>query len=543
MKWLVFAIVGTFFCSSVSVGEPSDLPLVAATPPSAVNPENASAQAPSVDSLPPAEVTHDPTTHQDIIKFLKTDRSSSLHEQIPAPAPIISSRAQLYPFLERFLNQNNPTLPTPSSPLPPATSTSTSVSNAAESVNDALLALNAPKTNTPAPAPTNPTAEAITQAPTALPATALPAPLPLPESPPASAPVTPIPPVTTPVPPAPISSEQVPPLPAPASLPDQTAPLPPSLPTATAPTEVANEPILPTRKPAPSTNPLATLEASDRRYLNELENARKTLPKDKTLSAPTQQVLDNIEDSMAVQRALREFSDIPIIEHGELKNEIKDKQPLAEGQKPRVSLTVTDESKAVSESNQKISLDAASRALVAGQISAAISMYKDILAIDKHNRSALFGLATAYHKDKQFEEARHLYTELLEVEPNHKEALNNFLSLAAEEAPEDALIELKKLERINPTFSPVLAQIGMIYLKTNRLEQAEFYLRRALSISSDNIAYKYNLAIILDHRQKYPQAISMYQQLVEAEKSGEPIPGSYAQIHKRLLFLKENTSY
>jgi Tfp pilus assembly protein PilF len=178
--------------------------------------------------------------------------------------------------------------------------------------------------------------------------------------------------------------------------------------------------------------------------------------------------------------------------------------------------------------------------LLAGQLAASSTIYKEILEKDPNNKDALFGLATAYHKNSQFDQARDIYTKILEKDHNNKEVLNNFLVLVSEEAPEDALIELQKLERINSDFSPIPAQIAMIYLKMNNPQKAERYLRRAVILSPDNITYKYNLAITSDRLENHRQAIRLYRQIVEAVQNGAVIPGSIENIQERLTFLEES---
>ena len=177
-------------------------------------------------------------------------------------------------------------------------------------------------------------------------------------------------------------------------------------------------------------------------------------------------------------------------------------------------------------------------ALISGQISAAIRMYKDVLAVEPHNIDALFGLATGYHRNYETAQARKIYVEILEMDPNHKQALNNFLVLVADQAPEDALIELQKLERINPQFSPVSAQIGMIYLKMGQTVQAEQYLRRALKLSPTNTVYLYNLAIVVDKLGKTDMAIALYKKILNAARIGSNIPGSIQKINERLQYLE-----
>lgn len=176
-------------------------------------------------------------------------------------------------------------------------------------------------------------------------------------------------------------------------------------------------------------------------------------------------------------------------------------------------------------------------ALRAGQVEGAAALYQQVIGMEPEHEQALFGLATTYHRSGQFEAARENYITLLSKDPNNWPALNNLMVLAGEEAPEDALKELKKLEMINPEFSPIAAQIGIIYLRLNNPEEAVKYLTRAIILSPDNLAYRYNLAVVLDNGGYKQQAARLYQQLLEAHGRGESLPESVQRIRERLAFI------
>jgi tetratricopeptide (TPR) repeat protein len=283
------------------------------------------------------------------------------------------------------------------------------------------------------------------------------------------------------------------------------------------------------------------ISAADKAYFEMLDKKRQALPANKQLSNKTLQAIEGVAPGLAdkkqVTRAVREPEHIQV-ERGKNQTPGKEENGVLKSTSG-INMSMRSDKKEQSNVNIKKKMDEAYRALMAGQISASINIYKQI--IDKHhnNKDALFGLATAYHRNSQFEQARSIYTEILEDEPNNKEVLNNFLVLVAEEAPESAILELQKLERINSDFSPIPAQIGMIYLKIGDADKAERYLRRAALLSPDNITYKYNLAITSDRLGKQRQAYRLYQQIVEASESGAIIPGSINSVTDRMNFLKD----
>ncbi|MBV8938955.1 MAG: tetratricopeptide repeat protein, partial [Alphaproteobacteria bacterium] len=187
-------------------------------------------------------------------------------------------------------------------------------------------------------------------------------------------------------------------------------------------------------------------------------------------------------------------------------------------------------------------LQRAYNALMSGNSDAAIGIYQEVLESDPHNEQALFGLATTYHRAGQLEKARPLYMRLLKINPGHREGLNNFLALAADEAPEEALNELQNLQKRSPDFSPIPAQMAVIYQKMNRLDEAIQYMSRAASLAPENMTYRYNLAILFDKAHHYPEAAALYRQVLDAGLRGETVPGDLTSIQQRLTFISSNRS-
>lgn len=180
-------------------------------------------------------------------------------------------------------------------------------------------------------------------------------------------------------------------------------------------------------------------------------------------------------------------------------------------------------------------------ALIAGKSDIAIQIYQDILTGNPKNKDALFGLASTYHRAGQIDMARTLYGKLLAIDPKNRDGLNNFLVLLADEAPQEALQQMQKLEDQNPDFSPIPAQMAIIYQKLGDTDKAVDKMYRALAIAPENITYRYNLAIMLDKNGKYDQAGKLYTQILDSHAKGEVIPGDPTKIQQRLTFIRSNT--
>lgn len=188
-------------------------------------------------------------------------------------------------------------------------------------------------------------------------------------------------------------------------------------------------------------------------------------------------------------------------------------------------------------------LKAARDALYAGQSETAVTLYKRVLEAEPQNKQAMFGLATAYHVTGQLEQARDLYQQLLMLDQNNWPALNNLFILASEEAPEDALRHLQELEKVNPHFAPIPAQIGMIHLQKGNYPEAARNLGHAAVLDPENMRYRFDLALLLEHVGDRKTAGMLYKQLLDAGTKGKELPESSAQIQARLsgLMAKEIT--
>ncbi len=200
-----------------------------------------------------------------------------------------------------------------------------------------------------------------------------------------------------------------------------------------------------------------------------------------------------------------------------------------------MSISVSDDDKSI-----ETLLDQAYEALIFGQTESAIHIYKNVLLREPEHQLALFGLATSYQRTRQFTQARLVYNRLFSLYPDYPEALNNFLALVAEEAPDEALAEMERLEKRNPHFSPIPAQMGMVHLQVGHFDLAARKLARAVSLSPENLSYRYNLAIAMDKLGDKKEAGRLYKQIIDAVNTGMPPPAPIEAIQERLTFLRAN---
>ena len=183
-------------------------------------------------------------------------------------------------------------------------------------------------------------------------------------------------------------------------------------------------------------------------------------------------------------------------------------------------------------------LKEAREAIYMGQVESAVAYYKQVLGKEPSNIHALFGLATAYHINGQYEQAREAYIAVIKEDQNNWSAFNNFLILVSQEDPKEALLQLKELQKNNPQFAPIPAQIGMIYMEEKEYKQAANYLSKAAILDADNMQYRYTLAQLMEYLGDKDNAIRLYQQMLQRyNKKGIVLPESPVAIHKKIQTL------
>jgi Flp pilus assembly protein TadD len=300
-------------------------------------------------------------------------------------------------------------------------------------------------------------------------------------------------------------------------------------------------------KPAPMHLPIA----------DDIDKYEKSVPIVPPMTPAPKNLI--IQEPMLTPEAKRIFRKMPsniggtnapggsvAIQRGKFSVEMHDDESVlnnegkpAAANKPELKIEMQDAKTTETEISM---LEKGLKALMAGQYESAIAIYKTILAKQPLNRDAMFGLATAYHKAGQRTQARQAYSELLTKYPSFQDGLNNFLMLAAEEAPKDALEELEQLAVRNPNYAPIFAQKASIYSRMGNTEKAVDNFIQAILIDPNNSAYKYNLATIYDRAGNREKARKLYAELLEDSYKGKPMPVGRNEISDRLEILSNKAS-
>jgi Flp pilus assembly protein TadD len=184
-------------------------------------------------------------------------------------------------------------------------------------------------------------------------------------------------------------------------------------------------------------------------------------------------------------------------------------------------------------------LNNAYNSLVRGQYELAFALYSSLLSREPRMTQALIGRGTASHKLGRLMEARSDYDRALEYDPGNREALTNLLAILAGETPREALFKLRQLQKANPNFSPIPAQLAGIHAQLGEYPEAIALQSAALSLNPENPLYRFNLAVMQDKAGMFNDAIRSYENVMVLRASGQtslPLPDDH--IRDRVKFLK-----
>lgn len=178
--------------------------------------------------------------------------------------------------------------------------------------------------------------------------------------------------------------------------------------------------------------------------------------------------------------------------------------------------------------------------LLAGRYEAASLLYAEVLKREPKNLAALTGRAAALHKLGQLGEARGLYEQALSLNPGNREVLSNLMAIYGAEDPRDALRQLENLQRDNPGYSPIPAQMASLLAQTGDVQTAIRYQGLAVQLAPENILYRFNLAVMQDRAGMIGEAAVSYETVLTmaSRTAGVSLPMPVGQVKERLDYLR-----
>ncbi|MDH3713143.1 MAG: tetratricopeptide repeat protein [Gammaproteobacteria bacterium] len=164
-------------------------------------------------------------------------------------------------------------------------------------------------------------------------------------------------------------------------------------------------------------------------------------------------------------------------------------------------------------------LSAGYNAFQRGDVSRAQVHYARALRLDEQNRDALLGLAAVAVKQGDNQRALQMYRALLRKNPRDSVAAAALSSLPNTGSARTRETELKLLLRSNPRAAELHFALGSMYSNEQRWAEAQAAFFEAHKWDSDNPDFIFNLAVSLDHLNKFAAAEQYYAAALSAANS------------------------
>lgn len=191
------------------------------------------------------------------------------------------------------------------------------------------------------------------------------------------------------------------------------------------------------------------------------------------------------------------------------------------------------------EKSQESMLVSANRALKLKRYDSALEIFDQLYAKNNRDVRILMGRAVAQQNMGLTESAIQSYEEVLNLKPNHTEALINMMGLVRSQYPEIALRRLLELYAKHPGNASIAAQIGVTNADLGHFDDALRYLGIASTIEPGNAQHIFNMAIAADRMGNKAEAVRLYERALEIDVvngGGNSVPRE--KIYDRLSVLR-----
>src|SRR3972149_11649074 len=85
---------------------------------------------------------------------------------------------------------------------------------------------------------------------------------------------------------------------------------------------------------------------------------------------------------------------------------------------------------------------------------------------------------------------------------------------------ESALLEMLAVLEITPDDSVALFNTGVLYERLNRSNEAEAYLRKAISLAPNYVQAYLQIGVVFERSRKFPEAREAFEKVIEIQKEG-----------------------
>lgn len=172
------------------------------------------------------------------------------------------------------------------------------------------------------------------------------------------------------------------------------------------------------------------------------------------------------------------------------------------------------------------------------------------LELNPQNTNALNNRGRILASSDKYSEAIEYYNKTLDIDKNHKEALNNkgiaLANLANltddDEYFEDAKDCYDKVINIDKNFVDALNNKSMLYVSQGQYKKANKIIQQSLDINEENIDTIDKKGIILFHLQKYDEALSCFKEATEKNPDNKVSSYHMGNVYMQLKKYDEATT-
>jgi tetratricopeptide (TPR) repeat protein len=133
----------------------------------------------------------------------------------------------------------------------------------------------------------------------------------------------------------------------------------------------------------------------------------------------------------------------------------------------------------------------------------------------------LFRQAAALHRQGRMTEAEALYARIVEVQPDHFDALHNLGILKAQQRNNpEAERFISAALRLRPQSPEALSSLGNVLSAAKRHEEAIAAFNRALALNPRNVGALLNRGNALSGAKRYEEGLASYDQALSASWAG-----------------------
>ena len=167
-------------------------------------------------------------------------------------------------------------------------------------------------------------------------------------------------------------------------------------------------------------------------------------------------------------------------------------------------------------------------------VTRAVEQFKEVVKLDPADTESALWLARLYRLQNKHDQAERVLRGILRSDPDNEagvEQLTQLLLDQGKSADAVALLETVTGKTSSPT---LLDLLGDAYTQTKDLAKAETAYRKATEIDPSELSHQRGLGQTLLSREKYPEALKVYQRLADLMPDDSDVYLRIAQIYREL---------